>query len=259
MKAWFATRLPARLWELDELAVRLVLELALPSVEAHRLARLHGLTSLKAEADEVRRALLPYCCERGDLADEIHRQLDRIHVVWVGRFGKVSSEQALLAMWRAAVERGELSSALWGALTCRLANRKIRAEICREAQAGSGSGWRPAGPLAQLPADEGMPGDDPVLSMPVAESSAPFANVELLAGALENLAGAFGDEGDARDRHAAAAFLFGCLARDAGLGAPLCRACGQCSDWLAGQGCQAGMPGFIPEMGTRHGAIHANV
>lgn len=258
MKAWFATRLPARLWELDESETRLVLDLSLPFVEAHRLARLRGLISLKAGAGEVRNALLPHCRERGGIAEETHRLLDRIHALWVGRFGKVGTEHELLAMWRAAMERGELSGALWGALTCRLATRKIRAEICRQAGKGSATAWQPTGVLAWLSQDRELFGDEADFAVHAAEPPAPFANVELLAGALENLACAFGDEDDARGRHAAAAFLFGCLARDEGLGDPLCRACGRCSALLVGQEVPATLPGFIAEWEMRHAAARAH-
>lgn len=65
--------------------------------------------------------------------------------------------------------------------------------------------------------------------LPAMYDAADLANVEMLANALDCLAAAQGGGRRGRGHHAAAVFMFGCLAHDETLGGPLCQACARCS------------------------------
>lgn len=66
-------------------------------------------------------------------------------------------------------------------------------------------------------------------ALPAAPEATGLANVEMLANALDSLAAAQSGGWHGRGHHAAAVFMFGCLAHDESLGEPLCQACARCS------------------------------
>lgn len=94
-------------------------------------------------------------------------------------------------------------------------------------------------PFALIPSKAGQP-------LPAVPDADGLANVEMLANALDSLAAAQSGGQRGRGHHAAAVFMFGCLAHDEALGGPLCRACARCS----------GLKCAVAETGTARQRAH---
>lgn len=122
-------RLVPRIWELADKLLCPVIGTCLPIDEVRRLARKHGAAPAAASAFEAHVAVIKLCKSRSPLAQDVQRNLDRRHVLWVGRFEKAGTPEEVLSTWRAALERGEAAGALWGAVTCRAATDELLQQV----------------------------------------------------------------------------------------------------------------------------------
>jgi len=121
-----ASKLPARIWEVGDKMLCPVVGTCLAMDEVRKLARKFGVVSESASDYEAHVTVVSHCKQRNGLAESVQQALERRHALWVGRFGKIKTEAAALAMWQAALERGEAAGAMWGAVTCRAATPELR-------------------------------------------------------------------------------------------------------------------------------------
>ena len=120
-----ASRLPTRLWELEHKLLCPVVGTCLPMDEVRKLARKHGVVHPGASDYEAHVTVVSHCKSRNPVSEAVQQTLDRRHALWVGRFAKAKTEAAVADLWRAALDRGEASGALWGALTCRATGEEL--------------------------------------------------------------------------------------------------------------------------------------
>lgn len=72
------------------------------------------------------------CRSRNRVSEILQRELDARHAIVVRKFKLAKSTDALMKHWRQAVAQGDVSGALWAALTHPCCDAQLQEQLCRE-------------------------------------------------------------------------------------------------------------------------------
>jgi hypothetical protein len=125
-----------RIWELPPGLHCSIIGVCLPIDSLRRLvAKFYGGPCIVGDY-EVHSAVVRACSSREPLIDVVQRELDTRYQIAIKRFQTAKTDEAIAALWDAAVTGGEgavgLAGALWAALTHPRGNDALRAYIGHE-------------------------------------------------------------------------------------------------------------------------------
>lgn len=107
-----------KLWEIRAAYHCPIIGTCLSVEELRNLARRTGVDGWQSATDyELHSIAVGLARERSDFAQLLHKTLDRKFDAVLRQFARAADEDAVLAMWRAALARGEPAGALWAALS----------------------------------------------------------------------------------------------------------------------------------------------
>jgi hypothetical protein len=109
---------PARIWDLGASLHCSIVGTCLTTAELRVLAQKFGPAHARGSTDhEVHGMAVLAIGERGLLAKQIQKALDRRHAAWVRRLGKVRTPEDLGHAWDEAMRAGDIPGAYWAMLT----------------------------------------------------------------------------------------------------------------------------------------------
>jgi hypothetical protein len=94
--------------------------------------RKFGLATPDCDDHDLHRTAVTLAARHDEPARQLHKALDRRHKLAVSQFDRASTEDALRALWRDAVQRGDIPGAYWATLTHPLTNQAIIREAFGE-------------------------------------------------------------------------------------------------------------------------------
>jgi Uncharacterized protein conserved in bacteria (DUF2325) len=108
----------ARIWDLGGSLHCSIVGTCLTTAELRVLAQKFGPAHARSSTDhEIHGMAVLAIGERGLLAKQIQKALDRRHAAWVRRLGKVRTPQDLGQAWDEAMRAGDIPGAYWAMLT----------------------------------------------------------------------------------------------------------------------------------------------
>jgi len=118
-----ASRRP-KLWELEEKHHCPVIGTCLSLDDLARIARKSGFTGTPSEPYRLHVEAVSLSCSRNDAAEAMQKRLEQKHALAVARFQRAKTDAEVLALWKAALERGEVAGAMWATLSHKGASRE---------------------------------------------------------------------------------------------------------------------------------------
>lgn len=120
---------PARrlkLWDLKEKYYCPVIGTCVEMEELVRLARRFHFVAELHDEFAVHTEAVSNSIGRSEFAEALQKHLERRHAMAIKRFNAARSDEAVLALWRESVARGEVAGPMWAALTHRQASAATR-------------------------------------------------------------------------------------------------------------------------------------
>jgi len=106
-----------RIWEFHGNLHCSIIGTCLSTGELRQVLRKLGLASPESSDHDLHAAAVGLAARHDKAAKLLHKALDERHRLPINQFAKATTEQAVRAMWREAVQRGEIPGAYWAALT----------------------------------------------------------------------------------------------------------------------------------------------
>lgn len=126
-------RMPAartrKLWELEEKHHCPVIGTCLSLGELRKLARKGGFSGNTFNDYRLHVEAVSLSLTRNDVAQALHKLLDRKYALYLKRFAALADDDAVRAAWRTHFEQGEVAGAMWAAMTHRHASAATRQMI----------------------------------------------------------------------------------------------------------------------------------
>lgn len=107
----------ARIWELGASLHCSIIGTCLTTGELRAVLRKFGAVREAASEHDLHHIAVSAVAERGPLAKQIQKALDRRHHATINRFGKAATAGELRRCWDEAMQAGEIPGAYWTALT----------------------------------------------------------------------------------------------------------------------------------------------
>jgi hypothetical protein len=118
-----------RLWELEEKHHCPVIGTCLNLDDLLRVARKSGFTGTPGDPYRLHVEAVSLSCTRNAAAEAMEKMLEKKYAVAVTRFQRVKSDAEVRALWREALESGEVAGAMWATLTHKAASRETRNQV----------------------------------------------------------------------------------------------------------------------------------
>jgi hypothetical protein len=122
----------AKIWDFSTNLHCSIIGTCLSTGELRQVLRKFGLATADCSDHDLHRTAVTLAARHDEPARQLHKALDRRHKLTVSRFDKAGTEVALRALWRDAVQRGDIPGAYWATLTHPLANQAIIREAFGE-------------------------------------------------------------------------------------------------------------------------------
>jgi hypothetical protein len=106
-----------RIWEFSTNLHCSIVGTCLSTVELRSVLKKFGLAADGCTDHDLHAVAVSLASRRDDAARHLNKVLDQRHKLTVSQFAKADSEQAVRALWREAVKRGDIPGAYWAALT----------------------------------------------------------------------------------------------------------------------------------------------
>jgi Uncharacterized protein conserved in bacteria (DUF2325) len=119
---------PARrtkIWEFNTNLHCSIIGTCLSTTELRQLLKKLGLAAPECTDHDLHGAAVGLAGRHDKAAKLLHKALDERHRVAINQFAKASTEDAVRALWRDAVRRGDIPGAYWAALTHPAATRAV--------------------------------------------------------------------------------------------------------------------------------------
>jgi hypothetical protein len=121
-----------KIWEFSSHLHCSIIGTCLSTSELRHVLEKFGLLCRDCTDHELHGIGVTLAGRHDDAARHLHKALDHRHRLAVSQFAKADSEDALRAMWRNAVKRGDIPGAYWATLTHALATQPIVREAFGE-------------------------------------------------------------------------------------------------------------------------------
>lgn len=126
------TRPPGRrqkLWELEDKHHCPVVGTCLALDEIRKIARKSGFDGRDFDEYRLHVEAVSVSCTRNPAAEAMHKLLDRKFALHLRRFEAAKTADAVRALWRKHLERGEVAGAMWAALTHKAGDAETRQRV----------------------------------------------------------------------------------------------------------------------------------
>jgi hypothetical protein len=121
-----------KIWEFNTNLHCSIIGTCLSNTELRQVLRKFGLASRDNTDHELHGVAVGLAGRHDDAARQLHKALDHRHKLAVSQFAKADTEDALRALWREAVRRGDIPGAYWATLTHPLTNQALIREAFGE-------------------------------------------------------------------------------------------------------------------------------
>jgi len=118
-----------RLWELEEKHHCPVIGTCLSLEELKKIARKGGFPGNSFEPYRLHVEAVSVSCSRNDMAEAMHKLLERKFSMDLARFGRLRSDAEVLTQWQWHLERGEVAGPMWAALTHKAVSKATRDQV----------------------------------------------------------------------------------------------------------------------------------
>ena len=122
----------AKIWDFSTNLHCSIIGTCLSTGELRQVLRKFGLATADCSDHDLHRTAVTLAARHDEPARQLHKALDRRHKLTVSRFDKAGTEVAVRALWRDAVQRGDIPGAYWATLTHPLTNQAIVREAFGE-------------------------------------------------------------------------------------------------------------------------------
>jgi len=119
----------AKLWELSDKLHCPVIGTCFTIDEIKKLARQGGFEGQVFDEYRLHVEAVNVSCSRNPLSERMHKQLDRKFDLHLKRFDKVRTDEAVRALWRAHLDRGEVAGPMWAALTHKVVSPETQNQV----------------------------------------------------------------------------------------------------------------------------------
>jgi hypothetical protein len=107
----------AKIWDFSTNLHCSIIGTCLSTGELRQVLRKFGLATADCSDHDLHRTAVTLAARHDEPARQLHKALDRRHKLTVSQFDKATTEDALRALWRDAVQRGDIPGAYWATLT----------------------------------------------------------------------------------------------------------------------------------------------
>jgi hypothetical protein len=122
----------AKIWDFSTNLHCSIIGTCLSTGELRQVLRKFALAPRDCNDHDLHRTAVTLAARHDEPARQLHKALDRRHKLAVSQFDRATTEDALRALWRDAVQRGDISGAYWATLTHPLTNQAIIREAFGE-------------------------------------------------------------------------------------------------------------------------------
>jgi hypothetical protein len=121
-----------KIWEFNTNLHCSIIGTCLSNAELRQVLKKFGMASQDCTDHELHSIAVSLAGRHDDAARQLHKALDHRHKLAVSQFAKADAEDAVRALWRDAVRRGDIPGAYWATLTHPLTNQTIVREAFGE-------------------------------------------------------------------------------------------------------------------------------
>lgn len=121
-----------KIWEFNTNLHCSIIGTCLSNAELRQVLKKFGMASQSCTDHELHSIAVTLAGRHDDAARQLHKALDHRHKLTISQFAKADTEDAVRALWRDAVSRGDIPSAYWATLTHPLTNQTIIREAFGE-------------------------------------------------------------------------------------------------------------------------------
>jgi Uncharacterized protein conserved in bacteria (DUF2325) len=121
-----------KIWEFSTNLHCSIIGTCLSTAELRQVLRKLGPGTESRSDHDLHATAVALAAHRDDAARQLNKVLDHRHKLAISQFGKAGSEEAIRALWREAVRRGDIPGAYWAALTHPLATQALVREVFGE-------------------------------------------------------------------------------------------------------------------------------
>jgi hypothetical protein len=122
----------AKIWDFSTNLHCSIIGTCLSTGELRQVLRKFGLATQDCDDHDLHRTAVTLAGRHDEPARQLHKALDRRHKLAVSQFDRATTEDALRALWRDAVQRGDIPGAYWATLTHPLTSQAIIREAFGE-------------------------------------------------------------------------------------------------------------------------------
>jgi hypothetical protein len=122
----------SKIWEFNGNLHCSMVGTCLSSGELRQILRKLGMTAQDCTDHELHAIAVTHAARHDDAARQLHKALDHRHKLAVSQFARADTEEALRALWRDAVRRGDIPGAYWATLTHPLVTQALIREAFGE-------------------------------------------------------------------------------------------------------------------------------
>lgn len=121
-----------KIWEFNTNLHCSIIGTCLSTAELRQVLKKFGMATAGCSDHELHGIAVGLAGRHDDAARQLHKALDHRHKLAVSQFGRATTQDAVRALWRGAVSRGDIPGAYWAALTHPLASQAIVREAFGE-------------------------------------------------------------------------------------------------------------------------------
>lgn len=121
-----------KIWEFSTNLHCSIIGTCLSTAELRQVLRKLGPGTEGRSDHDLHATAVAMAAHRDDAARQLNKVLDHRHKLAISQFSKASTEEAVRALWREAVRRGDIPGAYWAALTHPLATQPLVREVFGE-------------------------------------------------------------------------------------------------------------------------------
>lgn len=121
-----------KIWEFNTNLHCSIIGTCLSNAELRQVLKKFGMASQECTDHELHSIAVSLAGRHDEAARQLHKALDHRHKLAVSQFSRADTEDALRAMWRDAVRRGDIPGAYWATLTHPQTNQTIIREAFGE-------------------------------------------------------------------------------------------------------------------------------
>ena len=122
----------SKIWEFNTNLHCSIIGTCLSNAEIRQVLKKFGMASRDCSDHELHSIAVSLAGRHDDAARQLHKTLDQRHKLAVNQFARADTEDAVRALWRDSVRRGDIPGAYWATLTHPSTNQAIIREAFGE-------------------------------------------------------------------------------------------------------------------------------